>query len=94
MKLVTQYQDPSSTFARVVYHGGEGKYLLWGTIVKNGGLVPGNDDYIIHEQSQASIQVVKQVVNGTRVPFVGVTPGSDDATGGSVGSEKGKVVET
>ena len=59
----------------------------WGV----GGLVPGND-YIIHEQSQ-SLKVVEQVVNGTRVPFVGVTPGSDDATGGKGGvreSESGR----
>ena len=47
-----------------------------------GGLVPGNDDLVIQEQSQDPIQVVKQVVNGTRVPFVGVTPGFKDATEG------------
>jgi hypothetical protein len=59
-----------------------------------GGLVPENDDFVINEQSQDPIQVVKQVVNGTRVPFVVVMPGFEDATGEWVGSEKGKVVET
>ena len=47
--------------------------------------MPGIDDLVIHEQSQDPRQEVKQVVNGTRVPFVGVTPGSKDATGGMGG---------
>ena len=46
--------------------------------------MPENDN-VIHEQSQASIQVVEQVLNGTRVPFMGLTPGSDEATGGKGG---------
>jgi hypothetical protein len=53
----------------------------WGV----GGLVPGKDDLVIQEQSQDPIQVVEQVMNGTRVPFVGVSPGSEDATGGMGG---------
>ena len=52
----------------------------WGV----GGLVPGNDN-VIHEQAQASMQVVEQVLNGTRVPSVGVTPGSDETTWGKGG---------
>jgi hypothetical protein len=53
----------------------------WGV----GWLVPGDDDFVINEQSQDPVQVVKQVVNGTRVPFVGVVPGFEDATGGMGG---------
>jgi hypothetical protein len=65
------------------------RYLLWKIIVIDewgvGGLVPGYDDLVIHEQSQDPIQDVKQVVNGTRVPFVGVSLGSEDATWGMGG---------